>query len=89
MSKEIVDLKHPITINGAEVKQLEMRRPKVRDMLTAQKGKGTDADREVLMFANLCEQTPAVIEELDMADYQQLQETYSGFLNSPKTAPGR
>lgn len=60
---------------------LHMRRPKVRDMLAAEKSKGTDAEKEIVLFANLCEVTPAEIEALDMVDYQQLQQAYQGFLS--------
>ena len=60
---------------------LTLRRPKVRDMLAADKASGSDAEKEVRVFANLCEVAPAVIEALDMADYQALQERYAGFLS--------
>jgi len=76
-----IKLKHPITLEGEEVTQLTLRRPKVRDMLGADKQGGTDAEKEIRIFANLCEVTPAVIEELDLADYQALQGVYQGFLS--------
>ena len=40
-----------------------------------------NTDSEIRMFANLCEVAPAVIEELDMADYMRLQRVYEGFLS--------
>ena len=76
-----IKLKHPITLEGEEVTQLILRRPKVRDMLGADKQGGTDAEKEIRIFANLCEVTPAIIEELDLADYQALQGVYQGFLS--------
>ena len=78
---EVITLKYPVTVNGQQMEQLTMRRPKVKDTLAANKAKGSDADREITLFANLCEQTPHTIEELDMADYQQLQERYTSFLS--------
>ena len=78
---ETIELKHPITLDGEELKHLTLRRPKVRDMLAADKASGSDAEKEVRVFANLCEVAPAVIEALDMADYQALQERYQGFLS--------
>lgn len=57
-------------------------------MLAADKAKGSDAEKEIAMFANLCEELPETIESLDMADYQQLQETYRGFLSSTPKTPG-
>lgn len=68
------------------LKQLTIRRPKVRDMLVSEKAQGSDAEKEIRLFSNLCEVSPDEIESLDMADYQALQQAYSGFLSSrPKT----
>ncbi len=80
MSKEI-KLNAPIKIDGVEVKVLTMRKPKVRDMLAVDNIPG-QAKREVALMANLCEVTTADIEDLDMDDYEQLQETYQSFLSS-------
>lgn len=78
---ESVTLKHPVTVDGIDVTTLSMRRPRVRDLLAADKGAKGDAEREIRMFSNLCEVPPAVIEELDLADYTTLQEVYRGFLS--------
>jgi len=78
---ETITLKHPITVDGETLNELTLRRPKVRDMLAADKQSGSDAEKEIRTFANLCEVAPSVIEELDMADYQALQECYAGFLS--------
>ncbi len=80
-SAEIITLKRPVTVDGDVLAQLALRRPKVRDMLAADKATGSDAEKEVRVFANLCEVAPSVIEELDMADYAQLQESYQDFLS--------
>jgi len=37
MKREKIELTHPITVSGAEVKILQIRRPKVRDMLGVEK----------------------------------------------------
>ena len=76
-----IKLKHPITVDGVEVQELTMRRPKVRDMIAAEKGAGSDAEKELRMFSNLCEITPQTIEEMDMIDYKAMQEAYVGFLS--------
>ena len=73
-----ITLKYP-TESG--LKELNLRRPKVRDMIAAEKAKGGDADREINLFANLAECTPEDIASLDMADYKQLQEAYQSFLS--------
>lgn len=79
---ETITLDYPITVDGAEVKKLSMRRPKVKDQLASDKSGGSDGDKEVRLFANLCEVAPAVIEDLDMIDYGKVQEQYRSFLSS-------
>jgi hypothetical protein len=65
-----------------------MRRPKVRDQLVVAKMKNVDAqEREVRIFANLCEVPPAVIESLDILDLLELQDVYRGFLGQLNTEP--
>jgi hypothetical protein len=78
MSAELIKLKYPLE-NGLNT--ITLRRPKVRDMLAADKAKGGDAEREVALFANLAELTPEDIANLDMADYKQLQDVYKDFLS--------
>ena len=78
---QTVPLDYPVTHDGTEYTELTMRRAKVRDSRDAQRGGGTSADNEIRLFANLCEVAPAVIEEVDMADYVRLQGVYEGFLS--------
>ena len=76
-----IPLTHPVTHQGQEYTELTIRRAKARDSRDAQRGGGTHADHEIRLFANLCEVAPAVIEELDMADYMAVQRAYEGFLS--------
>ena len=78
MSKT-VPLEYPFTHDGTEYTELTMRRPKVRDDKAARRAEKNAADQECRLFANLCEITPAVIEELDLADYKRLQDAFTGF----------
>ena len=80
-TNEMITLKYPFTHQGTDYKELSVRRPKARDSRDAMKGGGTNADNEFRLMANLCEVTPEVIGELDMADYTQLQKVYEGFLS--------
>ena len=50
-------------------------------MLIADKHGSGNGAKEVAMFANLCEVDSSVIEDLDLADYGELQATYKGFLS--------
>ena len=79
---EHVKLEYPVRVNGTEVSGLNLRRPTVRDMLAADKARGSDAEKEIRMFCNLCEVEPDVIESLDLADYARLQKAYQNFLSS-------
>lgn len=81
MSKAHIDLKFPVSSDGKEVTALDMRRPKVRDMLIADKATGADSEKEVVMFANLCEVDREVIENMDVMDYAALQGAYRDFLS--------
>ena len=76
-----IKLKFPVNSDGAAIKELKMRRAKVRDMLAVEDFSGSDAAKECQLFANLCEVTPSVIEEMDLADYQEIQKAYQGFLS--------
>lgn len=76
-----ISLDHPITIDGAKVSALSVRRPKVRDMLGVEKSAANDAEKEIHLFANLCEVTPDDLMDLDMADYAKLQKQYQDFLS--------
>lgn len=74
-----VTLEFGAEIDGAQVGVLQMRRPRVRDLLTADKGSTGAIEREIKLFANLCEVAPSVIEDLYKSDYGRLQDAYADF----------
>lgn len=76
-----VKLKYSVEVDGVSVNQLKVRRPKVRDMLGVESTKVSDAEKEINLFANLCEVTPETLMSLDMADYAKLQKVYQHFLS--------
>ena len=76
-----IELAYPVSVSGIETNELYMRRPRVRDMLVGEKKNKSDAEKEILLFANLCEVDPEVIESLDMQDYGKLQQAYQDFLS--------
>ncbi len=76
-----IELKYPISVDGVNVKSLKLRRPKVRDMLGVETASVSDAEKEINLFANLCEVTPEALMDLDMADYAKLQKAYQDFLS--------
>lgn len=81
MEKTSIKLNHPINVDGRQIVELQLRRPKVRDRLTVEKMNGAEAEKEIRFIANLCEVAPNDIEELDMADYVRLQDALAGFLS--------
>ena len=69
-----VELKYPVEATGETFANLTMRRSKIKDRLLVAKMKtASDEEKEIRLFANLCEVEPKVIEELDEADYSNLQ----------------
>jgi hypothetical protein len=74
-----IALDFPVTISGVEVKHIIMRRPKVRDEVAFTKSKGDDADKTLMLIANLCEVTPEDLMELDSADFKKLEEQFQDF----------
>ena len=81
MSKVKIELIHSIEIDGAKISVIQLRRPKVRDMLSVEKSVDNDAEKEIQLFANLSELSPDNLLELDMADYAKLQKAYQDFLS--------
>jgi hypothetical protein len=76
-----VTLKRPIEIGGTTITMLRIREPSVADQLAMDTLKGSDAEREVGLFANLCVVTPADIQKLKLADYKRLQEAFRSFID--------
>ncbi len=81
-----IQLKHPLTISGATVSSLSLRRPKVRDLEAMERAGDKDIAKSINLMANLSEQTPDTIRELDAEDFMALSEVVSGFLGGVKSS---
>ncbi len=80
---QTIELQHPIELSGELHEKLTMRRSKVKDRLLVAKMKtASDEEKEIRLFANLCEVAPNLIEELDESDYAKLQNAYLNFFKS-------
>ena len=80
-----IDLEYPLTIDGREVRQLNMRRPNVGDLRIAQEAAGANVMLyELTLIQNLLELTSDQLQAMDAADYYAAQEVLRGF-----TTPGR
>lgn len=74
-----INLDFPITVSGVEVSHLIMRRPKVRDLMAAQKTGGTEAEMGIALVANLCEITTDDVLELDSLDWDKCEAQVQAF----------
>lgn len=74
-----IKLDFPITVDGREIAEVTMRRPKVRDTLAARKLGGDEVTRGIVLLANLCNLAPEHIHEMDDVDAEKLQAQYESF----------
>ena len=79
VEKQQVKLVYPVFIGETEVTSLSIRRPRVRDQLIADKQNKDNADKEVHLMSLLAEVEKDVILQLDMEDYEEVQNTIMGF----------
>jgi hypothetical protein len=75
----IITLSREMNVGGAPVSALMMREPDVRDQLIADAAKGSDLEKEIVLFANLCQITPDQVKALRVRDYKRLVAAYAGF----------
>ena len=82
---ETVTLQYPIKLaDGRSISALTLRRPKVRDLKNAQRNGGGNADQEIALLAAITMEhlTPEDMEELDMADYGNVQAVFQKMVGS-------
>lgn len=81
-----IKLDFPITVDGATLAEIKLRRPTVKDMRVARlTGGKDDAAQEINLIANLAQLTPDAIESLDMADFVKVQKALQGFFGLSET----
>lgn len=78
-----IKLETPIRIDGIEVGEISLRRPKVRDLLISDRKNISESEREINLIANLAEIPAEAIQDLDLCDYLKIQEWLKGFLVQP------
>lgn len=81
----IVALEWPVEVHGEKHQSLTMRKSKVKDRMAVEKRFKDPVDKEINLYANLCDVPLDVIMELDETDYHRLQAAYSSF--SPPSQP--
>jgi hypothetical protein len=83
-----IKLAFPITVDGAKVNEITLRRPTVKDMRVARvTGGKDDATQEINLIANLAQVTTEAVESLDMADFVKVQKALAGFFGLSETTP--
>ena len=83
-----IALTEPVTFEGHTITELQIRRPKVRDLRAMEQAtadKPTQLDQGAAMVALLSGIPEAAIEELDAGDFTRASEVIAGFFT--KAAP--
>lgn len=81
-------LKHPVTVGGQTISELELRRPKNADLETMDARKGGNITKSILLYADLAGVDPKVIRELDTEDMGQLNAWAAPILDPNGQASG-
>lgn len=68
MTRETVTLQYPVTVDGEDITELTLRRPRVADLKRAEKHKD-NFEKSIRIIADLAEVSPKVVEELDASDF--------------------
>jgi len=76
---EVVKLQHPITVDGREISELNLRRITVGDLELMDK-ETTQLGKSIRLVALAAELSPDDVRRLDAADFQMVSERVAGFL---------
>ena len=76
-----IQLDYPIMANGMLIDNITIRRPLVRDLLIAERSPGGEAQKEIILLANLAEISPNDVECMDLSDYHKCLECLADFLS--------
>lgn len=73
-------LQHPVTVNSTEYTELSAREPKVKDLRLF-----NNADKDPIgamgkFIASICSIPPAVVDELNLVDFNTIQDWVQDFL---------
>ena len=78
-----IKLKFPFTTAaGKRIDVLTMRRAKVKDLKAANRFGDKPEDQEIALLAILTDLTPEDVQEMDLADYTQLQSSFRRLVGS-------
>ena len=83
-----IKLKNPIKVDGAEVAELNMRRPKVRDLERMDKAAGGQMAQAIALVGDLTELTPDQVREIDGEDFIAISKMLGDFLEGAPATSG-
>jgi len=73
-----IELKYPLE----NLKEITIRRPKVKDLLEIEQLRDIpEPEKELILFEKLTGVSKEILKELDLYDYSQLQKAYQSFLS--------
>lgn len=75
----VITLDYPVEAGGETIRQLTLRRPRVKDMKAMMAGEN-DFDQAAILVSRLSDQPLAVIENLDAADFERVNKAVADFL---------
>lgn len=84
---KVFKLKVPLEYDGKEIAEITMRAPKVRDIIMAQKVKGSESDQTVAMFASISGVPMPAWHDMDLRDFRRIERWIGPFIggsNSPE-----
>jgi len=70
-------LSRPLMVDSVPISSVQMREPTLEDEVVGDKVAGSDLDKEVALFANLCMLKPADLRRLRSRDYRRLRAAYA------------
>jgi hypothetical protein len=71
--KHVATLIFPVTVQGTKYTTLALRRPKLKDTRLLMDAEKDPVGAQAKFFANLAEVPPAVIEDLDIEDFNGIK----------------
>ena len=81
MTCETITLQYPVTVDGEDITELTLRRPKVGDLKRAEKHKD-NFEKSIRIIADLAEVSLKVVEELDAADFAVVSAKVGEFMGA-------
>lgn len=80
---EKIKLDEPISVDGVLIHEINLRKPKVRDLLISDRKDIAESEREINLIANLAEIPVEAVQDLDLSDYMKIQNWLKDFLSPP------